>query len=260
MRSYIASAVLAAGFVSMPAAVGYAPALSQDFSITNETRSGDEWFRALQAWWNVHAYYPPGAAAKNQGGDVKVHLVIHPDGEIWEVKVVQGSGDSSIDDASVYAFHYARLRPIPPMPPAPQAEVYLTVHFVPVQAHAAASSKSAFTIMNTPVEGTVVDAMQRRTCTGNVVPDWEPPFPVWAIFDRKPDGTTSVEFYQNGIGPDTYSVTELGVSAQWTGKPPRPAPAFNKRDTPTYAVWPDGDNGLSGVTANPWGTIHLTCK
>ena len=62
--------------------------------------------------------------------------MIHPDGEIWEVKVVQSSGVPSIDDAGVYAFHYARLRPVPPNPPAPQADVYITVHFVLAHRHA----------------------------------------------------------------------------------------------------------------------------
>ncbi len=130
MRSYVASALLAAAFVLMPAAVGYAPAWSQDFSITNETHSGDEWYRQLQAWWDVHAYYPPGASAQNESGDVKIHLVIHPDGEVWEVKVVEKSGSKLIDDAGFYVFHNAVLRPIPPNPPVPQSDVYLTEHYV----------------------------------------------------------------------------------------------------------------------------------
>jgi hypothetical protein len=128
-----------------------------------------------------------------------------------------------------------------------------------VSGYAPALSKSPFTIMNDPVGETVVDTMQQRICTGTVVPDWEPTFPVRAIFYRKPDRTTWVNFYYNGIGPGEFPVDVLGVSAQWRGYAPRPSPAFNKMERPSYAVWPDGDNGLSGVTAFPWGTIHLTC-
>jgi hypothetical protein len=142
------------------------------------------------------------------------------------------------------------------------AAAILTVAVVlaPVVAgYAPALSEGAFTITNNPVGKTVVDTMQQRICTGTVVPDWEPSFPVRAIFFGKPDGTKWVNFGYNGIGPADFPVDVLGVSAQWRGFTPRPGPAFNKAERPSYAVWPDGENGLSGVTASPWGTIHLTC-
>jgi TonB family protein len=130
MRSYVASPVLAAVFVLTPAAAGYAPALSQDFSITNETPGGSQWIAKLQAWWDVHAYYPKDASDKNEGGTVKVHLLIHPDGTIWTVELVQGSGSRSLDNAGLYAFHSGILRPFPPGAPAPQPDVYISEHFV----------------------------------------------------------------------------------------------------------------------------------
>ena len=88
MRLSIASSALAAAFVLTPLAAGYAPALCQDFSITNPgTGPGSDWIRKLQAWWDVHSYYPPDALEKKQDGTVKLHLVIHPDGNIWMVDV-----------------------------------------------------------------------------------------------------------------------------------------------------------------------------
>ena len=49
MSAYVTSAVLAAVFVLAPAAAGYAPALSQDFTITNKVEPGGNWVRQLQA-------------------------------------------------------------------------------------------------------------------------------------------------------------------------------------------------------------------
>jgi len=80
MRSYVTSAFLAAACLLAPAAAGYAPALSQDFTITNKVEPGGNWIRQLQAWWHVHAYYPPDALERKEDGTVKLHLVIHPNG------------------------------------------------------------------------------------------------------------------------------------------------------------------------------------
>ena len=95
MRLSLASSALAAAFVLTPVAAGYAPALCQDFSITNPAEPANAWrrdmMRQLQAWWDVHAYYPRHASNKDQGGTVKLHLVILPDGRIWMVDVVDSS-------------------------------------------------------------------------------------------------------------------------------------------------------------------------
>jgi hypothetical protein len=61
MRLSVASSALAAAFVLAPVAAGYAPALSQDFSITNQEPANaghPDVMRQLQAWWDAHAYYP----------------------------------------------------------------------------------------------------------------------------------------------------------------------------------------------------------
>src|ERR1700692_3653588 len=96
MRLSVASAALAAAFVLTPVAAGYAPASSQDFSITNPAEPADagrrDLMRQLQAWWDVHAYYPRHASNSDEGGTVKVHLVINTDGNIGTVGVVESSG------------------------------------------------------------------------------------------------------------------------------------------------------------------------
>src|ERR1700722_17678742 len=117
MRLPIASSALAAAFVLTPVAAGYAPALCQDFSITNPAEPANAWRRdmmkQLQAWWDVHAYYPRHASNKDQGGTVKLHLVILPDGRIWMVDVVDSSESRSLDAAGLAAFRDAYVRPFP---------------------------------------------------------------------------------------------------------------------------------------------------
>ena len=135
MRSYVASAVLAAVFVLLPAAAGYAPALSQDFSITNETPLGSSWMAQLQEWWDLHAYYPLDASERNEDGTVKVHMLIHPDGKVWTIEVVSSSGSRILDEAGVEVFHNMYLRPFPAGTPAPQADVYVSLHYVLAHRH-----------------------------------------------------------------------------------------------------------------------------
>src|SRR5580692_2526817 len=93
----------------------------------------------------------------------------------------------------------------------------------PVAAGAApASPKEPFTITNDPPQGTVVNTMLERTCTGTVVPLWSWQGEAWrvqATWYRRPDGTKWVKFYYNGIGPKYFPVVELGLSAQWITPP-----------------------------------------
>ncbi len=66
MRSCNASIALAAVLILAPVAAGCAPALAQDFSITNPEPAvrvegavlGPDWIRQLQAWWDGHAFAP----------------------------------------------------------------------------------------------------------------------------------------------------------------------------------------------------------
>jgi TonB family protein len=179
MRLSVASSALAAAFVLTPVAVGYAPAFCQDFSITNQVEPANaghrDLMRQLQALWDAHAYYPRHASNNDEGGTVKVHLAILPDGRIWTVDVVASSGSPSLDTAGSSVFREGFVRPFPEG--EPKAEIDISLHYVlahrhdqPVAAgYTPVSSKSPFTIMNDPVKSPILETMLQRTCTGMVV-------------------------------------------------------------------------------------------
>ena len=286
MRLSVASAALAAASVLAPAAAGYGPASSQDFSITNQVEPPNagrrDVMRQLQAWWDVHAYYPRHASNNDEGGTVKVHLLIYPDGRIWKVDVVGSSGSSSLDTAAAATFHAGFVRPFPAG--APDTNIDLSLHYVLAHRHdqpviavsTPASSKGAFTITNDPVRSPILDTMLQRTCTGTVVkqgirnhPNYGVRYSAEAIFFRRPDGAPWVKFYEGGF-PILAPVKEVGKLVQWTGRAER-LPAGMSMFT-QYTVWPDGGNNLSGSIdiqyfadakfnqdINHGGTVDFTC-
>jgi len=286
MRLSVASAALAAAFVLTPVVAGYAPALAQDFSITNQVQPANagrrDLMRQLQAWWDVHAYYPRRASQSDEGGTVKIHLVIHPDGNIWMVDVLESSGSRSLDTAGTSAFRGGFVRPF--QAGAPEADIDISLHYVlahrhdqPVAAgYTPVSSKSPFTITNDPVKSPILDTMLQRTCTGTVVKQGIRNHPIYgarfwaqAIFFRRPDGTPWVKFYEGGF-PILAPVTEVGKLVQWTGRAERGAGGVSRFTQ--YTVWADDDNNLSGnietiyaaeAKANPdinrGGTVDLSC-
>jgi TonB family protein len=291
MRLSFVSSAFAAALVLTPAAAGYAPALCQDFSITNQLEPGNaarrDLMRQLQAWWDAHAYYPRHASNNDEGGTVKVHLVILPEGSIWTVDVVESSGSSSLDTAGPSVFRAGFVRPFPEG--EPQADIDISLHYVlahrhdqPVAAgYTPVSSKSPFTITNDPVKSPVLDTMLQRICTGTQVlggaanhPTYGVRYRVRAIFFRKPDGTPWVKFDAGG-NPSLSPVTEVGKMLTWTG--PREQIATGK-DTNIvrwlqYTVWADGDNHLNGAIGSrrinmfgvpynanvPGNSVELTC-
>src|SRR5580658_4065114 len=137
MRLSVASSALAAAFVLTPVAAGYTPALCQDFSITNQVEPGNaarrDLMRQLQVWWDARAYYPRHASNNDEGGTVKVHLVIIPDGRIWTVDVVGSSGSASLDTAGASVFREGFVRPFPEG--EPPAEIDLSLHYVLAYRH-----------------------------------------------------------------------------------------------------------------------------
>ncbi len=227
---------------------------------------GPDWIRQLQEWWDLHAYYPREAIAKGLSGAIKVHLVVHGDGEVWIVKVLQGSGSETLDRAGIEVFLHGHLRPFPPGTPAPQAEVTITMRYALRQPGAADAPKRPFTVTDAPVKGTVVDKMQQRVCTGVVVEGgWGPNsflgtrVRVEAVFYRNPDGAPWVRWTSRGGIVVDAPVIEQGVAAHWYGIPAL-GPAMNRGPKPRYAIWPAGDNRLGGTSDDPRGSIDLTCE
>jgi len=286
MRLSIASSVLAAAFVLTPVATGHAPALSQDFSITNPAEQGNaarrDLMRQLQAWWEVHAYYPRHASNNDEGGTVKLHLVVLPDGRVWSVEVVGSSGSRALDAAGYAAFRDGFMRPFPQG--EPQAEIDISPRYILAHRHdevvpvgyTPVLSRSRFSITSDPVKSATFDTMQQRVCTGMVIKGgirnqpWSGyPSQARAIFFRKPDGTPWVKFDAWGYN-NLSPVAEVGNTLQWTGH----VEYVTKGDQHfflQYTAWPDGDNHLSGAVGTksydgfgvPYnanrGTVDLNC-
>src|SRR3984957_16877384 len=262
MRLSIASSALAAALVLTPVATGYAPALCQDFSITNPAESGNaarrDLMRQLQAWWELHAYYPRHASNNDESGTVRLHLVVIPDGRIWMISVAESSGSRSLDSAGSAAFRDGFVRPFPAG--EPQADIDISLRYILAHRHdevvpvgyTPVLSRSHFSITNDPVKSPVLDKMAQRVCTGRVVKGgirnrpWSGyPSRATAIFFRKPDGTPWVKFEawgMNSISP----VVEVGNTLQWTGH----VDYHLTNSFPLgfqYTAWPDGDNHLGGA-------------
>ncbi len=286
IRLPVASAALAAAFILTPVALGYAPASCQDFSITNPEEPADsgrrDLMRQLQAWWDVHAYFPRHASSNDEGGTVKILLDILPDGRIWGVNVVDSSGSNSIDTAAAKAFTGGFVRPLPDG--APETSIDLSLHYVlahrhdqPVSAdYTPALSKRPFTITNDPVKSPILDKMLQRTCTGEVVkqgirnhPAYGTHYWAQAVFFRKPDGSPWVKFYEGGF-PIISPVTEVGRMVQWTGRQEN----FKNPNFTQYTLWSEGDSSLNGSieilfpygtgssgldNLNHGGTVSFTC-
>ena len=96
-----------------------------------DANNGAAWMGKLKQWWDQHSFYPKEASQTNEGGNVKVHIVIAPDGQVTSIEVVQGSGLSVLDAAAVAVFRNAHLPPFPPGTPAQPADVVVTLHYRP---------------------------------------------------------------------------------------------------------------------------------
>jgi TonB family protein len=287
MRLPVVSAALLAALGLAPTAAGYTPALAQDFSITNPVEPPDagrrDVMRQLQAWWDLHAYYPRHASNNDEGGTVKLHLLIYADGRIWAATVLESSGSNSLDTAAAATFRGGFVRPFPPG--AADATIDLSLHYAlahrhdqPVAAgYTPVVSRSPFTITNDPVRSPILDTMLQRTCTGAVVRQGIRNHPIYgvrseaeAIFFRKPDdGTPWVKFYEGGYSI-LAPVTEVGKMVEWTGREEHFRGGISWFYQ--YTVWPDGDNKISGnievssdantnyaIGLNKGGTVDFTC-
>jgi protein TonB len=93
--------------------------------------NGAAWTGKLKQWWDQHSFYPNEASRTNEGGNVRVRIVIAPDGQVTSIQVLQGSGMSVLDAAAVAVFRNAHLPPFPPGTPAPPGDVVVMLHYRP---------------------------------------------------------------------------------------------------------------------------------
>jgi periplasmic protein TonB len=117
--------------VNPAGAPAHAPAGQNAVSRAGDANNGAAWMGKLKQWWDQHSFYPKEASQTNEGGNVKVHIVIAPDGQVTSIEVVQGSGLSVLDAAAVEVFRNAHLPPFPPGTPAQPADVVVTLHYRP---------------------------------------------------------------------------------------------------------------------------------
>jgi len=284
MRALIASAALGAAFVLMPAVAGHTPAWSQDFSITNPEApvpadgSRRDVMRQLQAWWDVHGYYPRHASLNDEGGTVGVHLDIRGDGRVGSVRVARSSGSQSLDAAALRTFTGAFIRPFPDG--VPGTELDISLHYVLAHRHdqpmpvgyQPVSPKGPFTIANDPVKPPVLEKMLQKTCTGTIVTNGIVNHPAYGVryygsslvFFRKPDGTPWVKFYEGGH-MSMSPVVEIGKLVSWTG--PTSTYKFEPPKFLYYTAWLEGNNKLNGTVSRDnalntnaeEGTIDFIC-
>jgi periplasmic protein TonB len=97
----------------------------------SDANNGAAWMGKLKQWWDQHSFYPEEASQTNEGGNVKVHIVIAADGQVTSIALVQGSGLSVLDAAALAVFRNAHLPPFPPGTPAQPADVVVTLHYHP---------------------------------------------------------------------------------------------------------------------------------
>jgi periplasmic protein TonB len=112
-------------------APAHAPTGQNAASRASGANNGTAWMGKLKQWWDQHSFYPKEASQTNEGGNVKVHIVIAPDGQVTSIEVVQGSGLSELDAAAVAVFRNAHLPPFPPGTLVQPADVVVTLHYRP---------------------------------------------------------------------------------------------------------------------------------
>jgi TonB family protein len=241
--------------------------------------------RQLQAWWDVHAYYPKHASNNDEGGTVKIHLQIHPDGSIFSVALAESSGSKTLDAAGLSAFRTGAVRPFPEGEPA--AELDLSLNYVLAHRHnevltagyTPTPDRGPFTIANDPVKSQILETMLQKTCTGTVTRNggmgqpWRGMrAPAEVVFFRRPDGTPWVRFAEAAMPVSVSPVVEIGNMLQFVGPTFKTAGSYGVIWT-LWTVWPDGPNHMSGGEGSPipnhlgavpvyglGGPVDLTCS
>jgi periplasmic protein TonB len=91
--------------------------------------AGPDWRNALSRWVAQHAYYPEQARREREDGDVKVHVVANPDGQVTSVELIGKSGSMWLDLALQSMFRDAHIPPLPSGMTKP-IEFNFTMHYI----------------------------------------------------------------------------------------------------------------------------------
>ncbi len=218
--------------------------------------------KELQAWWDVHAYYPKHASNNDEGGTVKVHLQILPDGSIFSVTVAESSGSKTIDAAGLSAFRTGAVHRFPEG--EPEADLDLSLHYVLAHRHGetlpasytATPSRGPFTIANEPVKSQILETMLQKTCNGTVTLNggmgqpWRGiRAPAEVVFFRKPDGTPWARFSAGAMPVSVSPVVEIGNMVQFVG--PTIHVSASQVFWNIWTLWPAGPGRMSGGEGSP---------
>ncbi len=95
----------------------------------NGANRGIDWYGKLNDLAAQRVSYPKEASTYDEGGVVKVHMVIDRSGWIKSVEVVRSSGSDVLDRAAVAVFRDVHLAPFPPGTPDPPTNVEVTLHY-----------------------------------------------------------------------------------------------------------------------------------
>lgn len=91
---------------------------------------GEDWERALQAWWDRHGFYPRQAAENGEDGTNRLRVVLDRTGRVHSVELEMRSGSQWLDMGSQAIFRDAKLPPFPLATPQNEAILHLTITYI----------------------------------------------------------------------------------------------------------------------------------
>jgi protein TonB len=91
---------------------------------------GEDWERALQAWWDRHGFYPRQAAENGEDGTNRLRVELDRTGRVHSVELEMRSGSQWLDMGALAVFRDARLPPFPLATPQNEATLHLTISYI----------------------------------------------------------------------------------------------------------------------------------
>lgn len=91
---------------------------------------GEDWERALQAWWDRHGFYPRQAAENGEDGTNRLRVLLDRTGRVHSVELEMRSGSQWLDMGSLAIFRDAKLPPFPLATPQNEATLHITITYI----------------------------------------------------------------------------------------------------------------------------------